>query len=179
MKVLTATTVETARYRGTNGTYASVKPTTSTQLVMAQILGALRQMGYTPLHPADVHVTVVYAAKDNLSPEQMDEILKDPLYSTEQEHRATKIGFTHWPGHDEDGYLVLKINAPTLAKLHHDLRKKYGLTVSFPEYEAHVTIINNAYKTNTPEEIQKLCDQLNALPMQELTFAGLRFEDAD
>lgn len=55
------------------------------------------------------------------------------------EHQATIVDIEHWDGHDNDGYLVLKLKSQSLQERHRYWSDN-GLVHSFEDYTPHVTL---------------------------------------
>ncbi len=165
----------TAYYTGGNGTYCSVCPTQETADWLRMVCEKARWMGFAATGPLDQHVTVVHSKKGLTLAEQTQTAARIPAT---QVFYATVSGFTHWKGHDNEGYVVLELDSPDLHAVNTWMRNTFDLPVSFDDYRAHVTIAKDAY-SNSLEYAQQLCDELTKLPRirQRLAFSGLRVED--
>lgn len=166
----------TAQYKGDNGTYCSVVPRLITQAWIAALCERAQWMGFTATGPLDQHVTVVHSKKSLTVPQQNQ--IPMAGYSADAEFIAQPHKFTHWAGHDGDGFVVLELNSPKLSALNSWMRKTFDLPVSFDEYRAHVTIATDAY-SNSVEYAQQLCEELEKIELilPHLEFTGLRVED--
>lgn len=89
--------------------------------------------------PKDVHCTVMYSTKsiDNNIAKQFSKNL----------YNGYAKKFEYWDGHDNAGYLVLKLESDDLSSEHKRL-KENGCKPTFDSYSPHITI-------QTPIEKQK------------------------
>lgn len=177
MKILTPKHAELAFYSGKDGTYASVKPTDASAARLQAFCIVAKSMGFEKVtSPLDLHVTVMYSQVGLNHDYQLD--LWSKYFSVEKVFSADVGDFTHWAGHDDEGYLVLELKSTALTELNGLLRDKYGLKSSFPDYKAHVTIATDAYVNGSPDKAEACCERLNSMRKPAtLNFCGLRVED--
>ena len=128
-----------------SGTYICVIPDEESTLKLIKISAAL---GYKI--PSDevenLHSTVMYSK--GKFPKGL------PL---ERKRFGAKIsGIEFWDGHDNDGYVVLTLDAPDLVARNRFWAAQ-GLTHSFEDYTPHVTLFSKIEKT------QDLVNKINAL----------------
>lgn len=118
-----------------SGTYICVLPDKESKLKLAKISAALGH----PISSAEVeelHSTVMYS-KGNF-PKGL------PL---ERKRFGAKVsGLEFWAGHDNDGYVVLTLDAPDLVARNR-FWSEQGLTHSFEDYSPHVTLFAKIEKT--------------------------------
>ncbi len=82
----------------------------------------------------DLHLTLLYADKSPIKPEYYDLCDPDLKFSGIFEE------LEYWSGHDNVGYLVMKINSPELMKRHRYWVEHVG-NHSFKDYSPHITLV--------------------------------------
>ena len=169
----------TAFYTGDNGTYCSVLPTTATTDFLRAMCTVLETAGFEPHTPLNFHVTVIHSKTGMALKEQQDAwaaLQADAVF------RAIPKHVTHWSGHNDTGYIVLELDAPELAEIHQFLKTTFDLETSFPDYRAHITLVEDAYKKGDDDNlaVQTIVNKLNQMlgtNPTPLTFTGIRMED--
>lgn len=113
-----------------SGVYLSVVPDDSSR---SKIVEIAKRIGYplTDSEISSIHVTVIYSKhRPDLSTVNLDH---------EAEFYAVLTGVEWWPGHDNAGYLVLRIESPQLRALHREWLS-YGCTSDYENYTIHMTL---------------------------------------
>lgn len=82
----------------------------------------------------DLHATLIYS-KTPAKQADLPNIDKATRYKA----KATEL--LHWPGHDNEGYIVLKLESEELHDAH-QLFRNAGLTPTFPDYKPHITLVH-------------------------------------
>lgn len=111
------------------GLYSSVKPTTESRDELDKFLDKCFGIKCRD----DVHATVMYSTKSidtNLAKQYSKNV-----------YSAYPKEFQYWDGHDNSGYLVLKIDSDDLSQ-EHDRLVSHGCKPTFSPYSAHITIIH-------------------------------------
>ena len=169
----------TAFYTGDNGTYVSVLPTTSTTDFIRGMCKELRGADFETHTPLNFHVTVMYSKTGMPLKEQQDVwamLQADQVFTARPKH------VTHWSGADGKGFIVMELDAPELAEIHNFMKTTFDLETSFPDYRAHVTLVEDAYDKKDVDNmaVQNIVNKLNQMlgtDPQPLTFTGIRMED--
>lgn len=113
------------------GLYLSVVPNAEGQDLIRR-WGETLGLAMTDFDVSELHVTVVYS---KVIPEGIE---RAPLDSV-RTYKAQAQGVEWWPGHDDEGYCVLRLRCPELVKLHNQWLG-YGCTRTFGHYLPHMTI---------------------------------------
>jgi len=116
-------------YTGSNGFYAFVQPTSQS---VRDIVSMFPSLALTEKEQSDLHCTIMYS-KTALTCDKLPEI--DAGFS--KKIHVKELAW--WPGHKDDGVLVLKLDASVLKPLH-DKWKKCGAIPTYPEYSPHITL---------------------------------------
>ena len=151
----------------TDSCYVSVVPTKSS---IYRLLNWLASSGETLLARDKMndlysmaHVTIMYSK--NKGPDQSNMVNGVNSVSHHQ-YDVPLVGtvteFEEWDGHNNEGYLVAKIDSPELNKLH-EKWKSFGCEHSFPDFEAHTTIISPY--ANGSVTVEELNDRLKDFPI--------------
>lgn len=110
------------------GTYVCVLPNAMSKIRLLQIG---RLLGFDLRGDLDeLHSTLMYSRGHFPFDDRVD---------TRLEHPATIVDIEHWDGHDNDGYLVLKLKSQSLQERHRYWLDN-GLVHSFEDYTPHVTL---------------------------------------
>lgn len=103
-----------------------------------------------------LHCTIMYSSKRKCSPGLADHVLP-ALVAT-----APIVALDYWDGHDDEGYIVAKLDSPLMNERNAFWTNK-GLQHSFPDYTAHVTLLHGepakALKNAMPDTIRIFADQ--------------------
>ena len=159
-----------------NGLYISVIPTAAAVRNLQPIIDAIQSFGLTYTGMPNLHVTVLYS---KTSVTDLDALYKGSEIDPSNFFVANILKFEYWEGHKNQGVLVLKLKCPQLEKVHYELREQ-GYKVSFPDYQPHMTFIDNLHEQGYKEKkakqlVQILNGQLQAVnPRVELT--GMKAE---
>ena len=104
--------------------------------------GWARLMGLTDLVPPDaLHATLMYSREMGLD-ESMHGDSPLPAPITVDRHNLPRVNVLGRPG--DAGALVQEYDCDRLQAAHRELRDRYGLEHSFPEYRPHVTLSYDA-----------------------------------
>lgn len=152
----------------TDSCYVSVTPTKSS---IYRLLNWLSGTGEKSLEReylnqlySMAHVTIMYSKEK--APDPTGLVGNDAHTLSHHSYDRPLIGvitqFEEWDGHDGTGYLVAKLGSEDLNKLH-EKWKAAGCEHSFPEFEAHLTIMS-PYSPGLVD-IQMLNDRLNEFPV--------------
>lgn len=163
---------ELSNYKGTGGTYASVKPTQETIHKLEPLRMMVAQsVGDKHLQPVmDWHVTLVYDAKAVLDPPSVHENF--PLLGSDIMFEAKADGFAFFGKH-----LVLVLYSDSLHDLHDLIKEHLGLKHSFDEYAPHITMAE-LKSAPDPQQAEEILATLNGQELpDDLEFTGIRFED--
>ena len=163
---ISISTKSNSKYTATSGLYSSVYllPNSKKKLndfCIRSKLGPLSD---------DVHCTVMYSTVA-IAPKFATKFSKTS-YST----KASKV--TWWAGHDNAGYIVLKLVSGPLSEEHTRLQKA-GCHPTFTPYEPHVTLISPKTFENSVQPIS-FCMYANELLKREpliLVFGNQQVED--
>lgn len=110
------------------GTYVCVLPNAMSKIRLLQIG---RLLGFDLRGDLDeLHSTLMYSRGHFPFDDRVDPRL---------EHPATITDIEFWPGHDNEGYLVLTLESQSLQERHRSWLDQ-GLVHSFPDYLPHVTL---------------------------------------
>jgi hypothetical protein len=126
------------------GLYSAVEPTENS---VKKIIELAKAAGFEDLEP-DLHCTVMYSPTAAI-PEDVATEYSQPFYN------AIPLEFKWWEGHDKDGYLVLALKSPLLAKEHQRL-KEAGCVPTFDDYIPHITLKNKFYFESEDDQKSKL-----------------------
>lgn len=163
-------------YSGDSGTYCSVVPDEATSKYLVSCCEIADSLGFESTSALNLHVTLSYS-KNTVSRSDQHTLWAKGFHGSTI-FGATTSGFTHWAGHDSEGYLVLKLTSPLLSQFNKHLVDEYGLAGTFLEFNPHVTIATGVYGKDM--YVQDLIQKLGELPTpNRLYFSGLRFENLD
>ena len=154
------------KYSGTSGLYCHVDPDNASKIKLAKFCNAAN-IGELP---KDVHCTVMYSSTPIA--EKVARRFSKEQYGA----RAHKVVW--WPGHDNAGYVVLRLGCADLTNEHNRL-KIAGCTPTFPVYEAHIALASPKPFSSKLEAL-KFCDMANAILVKEplrLTLIDQQIED--
>jgi hypothetical protein len=152
-------------YTGQNGFYSWLNLSTDS---LEDIIDYFPEIGFTPDKLLELHVTVMYS-KTSI-PVNCSHFV-EPSFITQ----VKALGVDWWPGHNEKGYLVVKLDRGNLIRLH-DKWKKCGAIPTFPDYFPHMTLM-----TPFPENVKivdLLNQRLNEKPL-ELTLIQEQIQDVE
>lgn len=145
-----------------NGIFAKVLPTTDSILKIKARFKSLN-----PLMD-DLHCTAIYSKTPAVSVD-LPNISKDERYA------AVGTELVWWEGHDKEGYLVLKLDSPSLKILNKKFRDA-GLKATFDDYKAHVTLLNPC--PSSPGNVKTLNALLKKFPLRlEFYYGGYTIMD--
>ena len=150
-------------YTGTHGFYSWVNLSTDS---LEDILKYFPELSFTPEELLDLHVTVMYSKVAIL-----------PYYVINVDHsfftETNAIGVEYWDGHDDDGYLVVKIESSDLQRLHSKW-KQCGAVPTFSDYTPHMTL-KTPFKKND-DLVKKLDERVKNIPLN-LTLLQEQIQD--
>lgn len=117
------------------GLYLSVVPDSRGLDFLAECGNALG-LDLTAFDLSELHCTVVYskAMPENVEALPLD---KAKVYS------ARLVGVEWWPGHDDAGYCVARVQCPALVDLHNEWLG-YGCSRGYEQYNPHMTLKKDA-----------------------------------
>ncbi len=182
MRDLTAKTdkLEKAAFlKEDTGLYVSVIPTAAAIRNMQPIIDAIQSFGLSYTGMPNLHVTVIYSST---SVKDLDQLYKSAEIDPSLMFVANIVKFEYWEGHKNQGVLVLKLKCPQLETVHYALRED-GYKVSYPDYQPHMTLIDNLHEQGYKEKkakqlVQILNSQLQAInPRIDLT--GMKAESTN
>lgn len=129
------------KYTGTHGFYAWLNVA---QDSLEDILNFIPELHINARQLADLHCTVMYS-KTPVPVGKIDENkqLPDPRFIQE----VGVKGITWWPGHKEQGVLVLLLD-PTHIQHLHEKWKKLGAIPTYPDYTPHITLATDIEYTD-------------------------------
>jgi hypothetical protein len=116
----------------------------------------------------ELHCTLMYSAKEAPHSIRVSKLLNEGPF----QFKATPEKLEFWPGHDQVGYVVLKMSS-------RDLQARFnqyvdlGCEHSFPDYQAHMTIASHV--TSKPKCLTELNKEL--CMMLPIKFSGEHVED--
>jgi len=116
-----------------------------------------------PLTSAEMgglHCTVIYSRK---TPVDL------PVPSPDTVVTACMDRFQFWPGHDNAGYVVVKLTNSTVFRLH-EFYVQHGCEHSFPTYDPHMTVRTRISEADGSQLVLAL-NQIVA-SYDDLTFVG-------
>jgi len=116
-------------YTGTSGFYAFVQPTKQS---VRDIVKQFPSLSFTKKEKDDLHCTIMYSK----TPLTIDTV---PSPDTGFSKKIHVKELAWWPGHKDDGVLVLKLHAGYLNDLHNRW-KGAGAIPTYPDYEPHITL---------------------------------------
>lgn len=112
----------------------------------------------TVVSPHKLHVTAMYQSnppEDAQHPESL------PIG---HEHDARASHVEYWDGHDNTGYLVLRLkNDPTLQHFH-DEHLASGFSSKFPDYKPHITLMNPMQQPNK-NALEDMSEYVHNMPL--------------
>lgn len=146
-----------------SGVYISVVPTKDS-LKVIRLFSQSIDLPLSDEELKEIHCTVMYS---KVVPKRLPTLDSSKVYNA----RAIKLDW--WSGHDNDGYLVLRLSSPSLTVLHNEW-KSAGCTFSFPTYDPHVTIKNNVGRL--PSDFMKTRKQAYRFMGQTLEFTNATLE---
>ena len=114
-----------------SGIFVKVLPTTKSIDRLKSLIWEIEYFG--PLLD-DLHCTVIYSKADVSR-------VKLPYVDRKNRYTATPTSVEYWPGQENEGYLVLKMDSIPLTNLHWEFRNQ-GIQPSFADYKAHVSLVH-------------------------------------
>jgi len=179
MKDLTLRTqkLETSAFlKPEQGLYISVMPSAASVRNLEPVINVLHSFGVSYTGMPNLHVTVLYSST---SVSDLDQLYKTAEIDPTNIYIANVDKFEYWAGHKNQGVLVLKLNSPQLEKVHYKLRKE-GYKVNFPDYQAHMTFVDDLHDQGFNEKRSKqlvkiLNGQLSGV-LNKLELTGMKAE---
>lgn len=159
-----------------DGLYVSVVPSAASIKVLDPVIESITNIGLSYTGLPNLHVTVIYSST---TVKDVDAMYRNAEIDPANKYIATIERFDYWPGHKNQGVLVLKMKSPALEDVHHSLREE-GFEVTYPDYQAHMTFIDNLHEQGFDEaKSKKLVQFLNstfALTGKKLELTGMKAE---
>ena len=125
--------VDTTRLTGNGTTYACAVPTRDTVSRLLRVVDGT----FPPFDPAELrdeaHCTLVYSKKAGIDPGRL------AVGPGQLSLEARMIRVEYWDGHNNTGYVVLKLDSPDMTALHRRFVEA-GAKHSFDDYTPHLTI---------------------------------------
>jgi hypothetical protein len=119
------------RYSGLSGLYACVYPARGLRQYLEIVENHIPEVQIQD----ELHCTLMYSRNAQPSP-----LIAAQLVNTgPSSFYAIPKCFDYWDGHDNEGYLVLRVESEALNKRHMEWRRA-GARHSFPDYESHITM---------------------------------------
>lgn len=150
------------RFSGKRGLYVSVKPAGK----LTALLNFLQDLVRPDV--TDLHCTVMYS-KVAVHPVSAARLVASgpTIYATRV------VGLEFWDGHDNEGYLVAKLECEAL-RCRHAAWRALGAVASFQDYTPHMTLSTGVQYTP-----RQLCAANKALSCYSLplAFTGEHVED--
>lgn len=140
-----------AHYTGTSGLYVRVQPLHGMKPFFNSVRDALEQEGIELCNPLDLHCTLMYSPDHSPHTVDVCNVLNRPPF----EYTAWSINLDFWEGHDNKGYLVLKLLCPDLVDRHGEYRA-IGARPTFDDYTPHITIADGLGMPQCLPELQKM-----------------------
>jgi hypothetical protein len=147
------------------GLYSSVEPNDETKEKLNKFLS--ERVGGLKL-PDDAHATVMYSTK------AIDQNLAKQYSRTE--YHAFSKKFEFWAGHDNAGYLVLKLESDHLGQEHERL-KSHGCKPTFDQYSPHITIQTPIDKDDAIKKVEIGNNELDNLSPGKLILHNQKIEE--
>lgn len=148
-------------YSGENvGLYVSVTLKDPEKVINNKIFDALRNL-VTFEDPENLHCTIIYGKGYNPN---IDEVKQ--LNKTFKPISGTIYDFDYWDGHDNIGYLVLKVSSDYLIDRHNKY-KKLGVKPTF-DYSPHITLAKNFKLTDEIKNAMSIRPNINIIFNKEL-----------
>lgn len=160
---------KTTDYSGKSGLYCQVNPVKGFAPLEKILREALEEEGIKVYDPEDFHCTVMYSREEAPHSIRVIKLLDAAPYTWQ----GWSDKLDYWPGHDNSGYLVLKLQSRDLM-IRNEQYKDLGCKHSFPTYEPHITIADNVGAK--PQCMAKLNRMLKSLKFS-ITFSGEHCED--
>lgn len=107
----------------------------------------------------DLHCTVIYSTKTK-------DGVNLPNVDKNERFDAKPIGLAYWPGHDNDGYVVMLLESDDLKELHWRFRVR-DLEPTFADYKPHVSVVHPC--PSKPDWLDRVNEEIKANPVV-LTF---------
>ena len=119
----------------------------------------------------DLHCTIIYSDKPVAN-------IEIPTFNKDGRYHAMATEVVHWPGHDNDGYLVVKLQSEDLNTIHAKFRDA-GIVPNFADYNPHISLVHpvadiEQYKEWMEHFNQSLADEPLVL---ELYYGGISLAD--
>jgi hypothetical protein len=131
-----------------NGIFVKVLPTIQS---IVEIKRRFQQLESRQSMLDDLHATLMYS-KTSINNIILPHVDKNARFNAE----GTSLEF--WPGHDNEGYVVMKLSSPDLVTLNSKFRDA-GLVGTFPNYSPHVSLL---HPVQNAEYYKNIIEQLNA-----------------
>lgn len=159
-----------------DGLYVSVVPSAASIDIVSPVIQSILDMGLSYTGLPNLHVTVIYSST---TVKDVDAMYRNAEIDPAKKYIATIEKFEYWPGHKNQGVLVLKMKSPALEDVHYSLRED-GFEVTYPDYQAHMTFIDDLHEQGFDEaKSKKLVQFLNstfALTGKKLELTGMKAE---
>lgn len=122
-------------YTGNSGTYVSVSPDDESKKYIREMVKSLNPPFPLDIFDDEAHMTIMYSRHECIDEDQLQ--FPESIV-------ALPLKFEYWDGHDNDGYLVLKMISKPASDLNQHLLD-LGAEHSFDDYTPHMTIIHGIY----------------------------------
>jgi hypothetical protein len=143
--------VDSNEYTGTSGIYVAAIPTKSDVEHISSLVKSLDAPFSLDKFNKEAHMTINYSRKKSVDVES----IKFP------DNGLVGLGFKldYWLGHDEAGYVVLRVISKGASDLHEHVLS-LGAEHSFSTYDSHMTICDSA-ATKDPDVITNWINKAN------------------
>lgn len=148
--------------------FVKALPVTNSILRIKDRLAPLEQWGQKILE--DLHCTVIFSKTPG--------VVNLPCPDKDERYMALSKEIVFWPGHNGDGYLVLKLHSPDLVNLNKCFQEA-GLENSHPEYTPHISLLHPHVQTPEYEDvIKKLNEEMTSSPIVfEFYYGGMSLDE--
>ncbi len=159
-----------------DGLYVSVVPSAASIDIVYPAIQSIMDIGLSYTGLPNLHVTVIYSST---TVKDVDAMYRSAEIDPAKKYLAVIERFEYWAGHKNQGVLVLKMKSPALEAVHYSLRED-GFEVNYPDYQAHMTFIDDLHEQGFDEEkSKKLLQFLNStfsLAGKTLELTGMKAE---
>lgn len=145
-------------YTGNSGIYVSVSPDDESKKYIREMVKSLNPPFPLDIFDDEAHMTIMYSRNECIDEDQLQ--FPESIV-------ALPLKFEYWDGHDNDGYLVLKMISKPASDLHQHILE-LGAEHSFDDYMPHMTIIHGIY--NYKKEINDWLKTVNGKCMCHLVY---------
>lgn len=145
-------------YTGKSGIYVSVSPDDGSKNSIREIVKSFNPPFPLDIFDDDAHMTIMYSRHDYIDENKLQ--IPESIV-------ALTSKFEYWDGHDNDGYLVLKMISKPASDLHQHILE-LGAEHSFDDYMPHMTIIHGIY--NYKKEINEWLQKVNKESILKLVY---------